>query len=135
MADFGFGTRIGFLEDPEIRCILETFHMHAVKLGVYEQWPNLDRVGVSSYIRWLLLKASPKVQRFDSWFRKFAENIIASDCDTRSGILAGIVEGVGTGKSAYGHTKEQVLAEGSFTIFTGKHRLDVVELLWTISLK
>lgn len=121
MADFGFGTRIGFLEDSETRYILEILHMHAVKLGIYEQWPNLTKIGIADYIGWILFKISSKAQRFDSWYHGFTEEIIANNCENRKGVLAQLVEGFGTGKSTFGHTKEQMLAEGSFTVFTGKH--------------
>ena len=120
MTEFSFGTRIGFLEDPTTRYILDILHLHAIKLGVYEQWPNLTSIGIPSYIRWILLKTSPKVQRFDSWFRKFADEIVTRNRDARHGILAHLVDGSGTGKSTSGHTREQMLAEGSFTIFTGE---------------
>ena len=120
MADFGFGTGIGFLEDPTTHYILDILHLHAVKLGVYEQWPNLTSIGISSYIRWILIKTSPKMQHFESWFRKFTDGIVTRNRDTSNGVLAHLVNGSRTGKSTSGHTKEQMLAEGSFTIFAGE---------------
>ena len=120
MADFGFGTRIGLLESEDSRFILDILRVHTIKLGVYEQWPQLSKIGIANVIGSFLRSMSPAVQRFESWYRSFTETAISNNRDTRNGILAPVVEGIGTGKSLSGHTKEQMLAEGLFTTFTGK---------------
>ena len=122
MSDFGFGTRIGLLENADIRFILEILQIHTIKLGVYEQWPRLSNMGIAKVIGSVLQAFSPAVQRFEEWYRDFTEKAITKNRDVRNGILAPVVQGIGTGKSLSGHTKEQMLAEGLFTTFTGKIR-------------
>ena len=120
MADFGFGSRIGLLENADIRFILEILQIHTVKLGVYEQWPFVSKIGIANFMGTVLYMSSPAVRRFVSWYQNFTENAIIDNRKSRKGILAPVVEGIGTGKSLSGHTKEQMLAEGLFTTFTGK---------------
>ena len=121
MADFGFGSRIGLLENADIRFILEILQIHTVKLGIYEQWPFISKIGIANVMGTVLYMSSPAVQRFVSWYQDFTENAISDNRKSRKGILAPVVEGIGTGKSISGHTKEQMLAEGLFTTFTGKN--------------
>ena len=121
MADFGFGSRIGLLENADIRFILEILQIHTVKLGVYEQWPFISKIGIANVMGTVLYMSSPAVRRFVSWYQNFTENAITDNRQSRKGILAPVVEGIGTGKSLSGHTKEQMLAEGLFTTFTGKN--------------
>ena len=121
MADFGFGSRIGLLENADIRFILEILQIHTVKLGVYEQWPFISKIGIANVMGAVLYMSSTAVQRFVSWYQNFTENAIADNRKSRKGILAPVVEGIGTGQSSSGHTKEQMLAEGLFTTFTGKN--------------
>ena len=121
MADFGFGSRIGLLENADIRFILEILQIHTVKLGVYEQWPFISKIGIANVMGTVLYMSSPAVRRFVSWYQNFTENAITDNRESRKGILAPVVEGIGTGKSLSGHTKEQMLAEGLFTTFTGKN--------------
>ena len=121
MADFGFGTRIGLLENADIRFILDILQIHTIKLGIYEQWPYLSNIGIANVMGIVLYMTSPAVQRFVSWYQSFTEKAIADNRKSRKGILAPVVEGIETGKSISGHTKEQMLAEGLFTTFTGKY--------------
>lgn len=121
MADFGFGTRIALLENADIRFILDILQIHTIKLGIFEQWPYLSKIGISNIVGIVLYMASPAVQRFVSWYQNFTEKAIADNRKSRKGILAPVVEGIGTGKSISGHTKEQMLAEGLFTTFTGRN--------------
>ena len=126
MADFGFGARIGLLEDADIRFILDILQIHTIKLGIFEQWPYLSKIGIANIMGIVLYVTSPAVQRFVSWYQTFTEKAIADNRKSRKGILAPVVEGIGTGKSISGHTKEQMLAEGLFTTFTGKnHELQI----------
>ena len=120
MADFGFGSRIGLLDNADTRFILEILQIHTVKLGVYEQWPFISKIGIANVMGTVLYMSSPAVRRFVSWYQNFTENAITDNRKSRKGILAPVVEGIGTGKSMSGHTKEQMLAEGLFTTFTGK---------------
>lgn len=118
MAAFGFGTKIGFLENPEIRYILDILHMHELKLGVYEQWPDLSRLGLGKLISRITPKVSKTAQRFNAWYQAFTENTITNNRDSRKGIFGPVVEGYDVEKPESGHTKAQMLAEGSFTLFT-----------------
>lgn len=119
LSDFGLGTRIGLLDSPENQFILRILHLHTVKLGVYEQWPALDRLGIADSISCVLSAISPTVKSFNKWYLQFTERPIKNNRDTTKGILGPLGEGMETGKSRSGHTREQMLAEISFAIFTG----------------
>ena len=122
MAEFGFGTKIGLLDNADHRFVLDILNIHAVKVGVYEQWPNLSKIGVANIIGHFLRAISPAVRRSDSWHQNFTEKVITRNRDARNGILAPLVEGLGTGKPLSGHGREQMLAEVLFTTFTGKNQ-------------
>ena len=121
MAEFGFGTRIGLLENADHRFILDIVNMHAIKIGVYEQWPHLSKIGVANVVGRFLRAISPTVRRSVLWHQDFTEKIITRNRDTRNGILAPLVEGIGRGKPLSGHGREQMLAEVLSTTFTGKN--------------
>ena len=121
MADFGYGTRIGLLEKPEIRYIIDILHMHELKLSIYEQWPALSKLGFGKIVSRITPKISPTAQRFSDWYQNFTQNAIRNNRDSRRGIFAPVVEGFEKETPDSRHTKEQMLAEGSFTLFTGKH--------------
>lgn len=121
MTDFGFGTRVGLLDSSEHHYILDLLHMHSVKFAIYEQWPSLSDVGIGSCISQLLPIASGAVLRFNSWYQSFMEKAISNNCEVGKGILAPIVQGPRTGKPMSSYTREQMLAEGSFITFTGRH--------------
>ena len=122
MAEFGFGTKIGLLDNADHRFVLDILNIHAVKVGVYEQWPHLSKIGVTNIIGHFLRAISPTVRRSDSWHQDFTEKVITRNRDARNGILAPLVEGIGTGKPLSGHGREQMLAEVLFTTFTGKNQ-------------
>ena len=118
MTDFGFGVPTRLLNKPGDRYILDLLQMHTTKLGVYEQWPNLNRIGLGRFISDLLTKASPAIQQFTQWHHDFIDHTIASNSDTARGILASVIQ-AGEGKNIKnGHNRAQMLAEGSFITFT-----------------
>lgn len=105
LSDFGLGTRIGLLDSPENRFILKILHLHIVKLGVYEQWPALDRLGIANSISRVLSAISPTVKSFNKWYLQFTERAIKNDRDTMKGILGPLAKGMETGKSRSGHPR------------------------------
>ena len=122
MAEFGFGTRIGLLQNPAIRYIIDILHMHELKLSVYEQWPALSKLGFGKLVSRITPKISPTAQRFSKWYQDFTQNAIRNNRDCRRGIFAPVIEGFDKETPESKHTKEQMLAEGSFTLFTGRCR-------------
>ena len=84
-------------------------------MALYQQDWHCERHGYYS----LHVFTSRPTLRF--LVQNFTENAIADNRKSRKGILAPVVEEIGTGKSISDHTKEQMLAEGLFTTFTGKN--------------
>lgn len=118
MVELGFGVDLGLLDKPEDRYILELLHMHTKKLGVFEQWPSLSRVGFGDFVRDLLQSTSSTIQKFGYWHRNFIDRAIAKNSHATCGILAPIIQsGVGMSNKS-GHNRPQMLAEGSFITFT-----------------
>lgn len=120
MSELGFGVRLGLLDNPGIRYILDMVNMHTLKLGVYEEWPDLDLMGIGNVISWLLSKTSPSVKRFNAWHHEFTEQLLKNNEKVKNGILAPIIRGPETTKAVRGHTKAQMIAEGSFVTLTGR---------------
>ena len=119
MAELSFGIQLRLLEQPEYHFILELLEIHTMKLGIYEQWPQLDMLGISGIVKTIFSRTSSS-QKFSAWHEKFITHAIENNSDQVNGILGPVVQS-GTGKKStkQGHDMPQMLAEGSFVTFTG----------------
>ena len=130
MTEVFFGIKINLLNDPQMRYIIDLLHMHTVKLGVYEQWPALNKTGLGGLVSWLLRTFSRKTQYFNSWHHELMEQAVANNVNAANGILAPVIQGAVSSKSEFSHSQAQMLAEGSFTTFTSQPAL-IISLIYS----
>jgi cytochrome P450 len=118
MSDFGFGISTNLLFDSARDFIFPTLHVHEKKIGLYEQLPTLNNLGIGKLIASVLLKVSPQAKRFAEWYESFLNKVVAANATESRGIFGPVIQsGLGRAKSP-GHNKAQMIAEGSFSVFS-----------------
>ncbi len=88
MSDFGFGISTNLLFDSARDFIFPTLHVHEKKMGLYEQLPTLNNLGIGKVIAEVLLKVSPQAKRFAEWYESFLNKAVAANATESRGIFA-----------------------------------------------
>ena len=123
MSDYGFGKRIGMMDNPSLRFIAEVLKMHTKKMAFYETWPQLTGVGIGSIVAKLLPMFSNTVQRFNEWHMGFAQGIIELNSSEPRGVYGSIVQNSREVNAKGTHGPMQSKLEGSFILNTSKYSL------------
>ena len=118
MAQLGFGQKIGLLEDPKTRFIVNAFDLYTMRTGFNEQWPELWQLGLERLLNFSL-KLMPGGSDFRRWREGFTDKAIDENGRAKRGIFSQLVRGTDQNSKAYRYTNPQMLAEGSFTLLVG----------------
>ncbi|KAK5636083.1 hypothetical protein RRF57_011795 [Xylaria bambusicola] len=118
MADFGFGIRTDLLCSPAREFVFPALHIHEKKMGLWEQLPTMNDIGIGSLVGYLFLLFSPRAKAFAQWYQGFLEQAIANNTPKSSGIFGPVIQsGMGLLENP-GHNYAQMIGEGSSSTFS-----------------
>ena len=118
MADFGLGLKTDLLRSSARDYVFPALHLHEKKMGLWEQWPILNDIGLGTMISRSLLAFSSKAKLFNKWYQRFIEQAVEENTSEIRGIFGPVIQsGQGTSKNP-GHNQAQMLAEGAFSTFS-----------------
>ena len=118
MADFGLGLETDLLHSSAKEYVFPALHMHEKKMGLWEQWPILNDIGLGTLISRVLLLTSPKTRLFNQWYQKFLEQAIEINAFQSQGIFGPVIQSGLGNLDKPGHNQAQMLAEGAFSTFS-----------------
>ena len=118
MADLGLGLRTNLLHDTARYYVFPALHLHEKKMGLWEQWPMLNDLGIGALASRGLLAFSPKARLFNNWYQRFIDEAVTKNTLESHGIFSPAIQS-GQGKlEKPGHNQAQMLAEGAFSTFS-----------------
>lgn len=118
MADFGLGLRTDLLRSPAREYVFPALHVHEKKMGLWEQWPVLNDIGLGNFVGRLLLIISPKAKLFNNWYQTFIEQAVQNNTSESRGIFGPVIQSGQGILEKPGHNQAQMLAEGAFSTFS-----------------
>lgn len=118
MADIGLGLKTNLLSSKDREFVFTALHVHEKKMGLWEQLPMLDRIGVSTAMSLAFYLISPKARCFASWYQGFLNEAISNNTHESRGIFGPVIQsGQGTLEKP-GHNYAQMIGEGAFSTFS-----------------
>lgn len=118
MADIGLGLRTDLLRTKDRDFVFPALHVHEKKMGLWEQLPSLERIGLGTATSLAYYLISPKARSFASWYQGFLDEAIANNANGSAGIFGPVIQsGQGTLEKP-GHNYAQMIGEGAFSTFS-----------------
>ncbi|OTA88155.1 hypothetical protein M434DRAFT_374900, partial [Hypoxylon sp. CO27-5] len=118
MADFALGLKTNLLCSSDREFVFPTLYIHEKKMGLWEQLPSLNNVGIGTLVGSLLVFVSPRAKRFTTWFQNFLDQAITNNTPEGRGIFGPIIQS-GQGMLKFpGHNRTQMIGEGAFSTFS-----------------
>ncbi|TGJ81757.1 hypothetical protein E0Z10_g7012 [Xylaria hypoxylon] len=118
MADFGLGLKTNLLQSPARDYVFPALHIHEKKMGLWEQLPILDDIGIGSFMSRVLLLISPEARLFGTWYQKFLEQAVSNNSDKNRGIFGPVIQSGQGLLDKPGHNHSQMIGEGAFSTFS-----------------
>ncbi|KAI1357426.1 benzoate 4-monooxygenase cytochrome P450 [Xylaria arbuscula] len=118
MADFGLGLKTDLLRSPARNYVFPALHIHEKKMGLLEQLPILDDIGIGAFISGLLLLISPEARLFHTWYQTFLEQAIRNNSGKDRGIFSPVIQSGEGLLDNPGHNYSQMIGEGAFSTFS-----------------
>ncbi|KAI1824019.1 benzoate 4-monooxygenase cytochrome P450 [Xylaria intraflava] len=118
MGDFGFGIKTNLLCSQAREFVFPALHVHEKKMGLWEQLPILNDLGIADVISRLFLLFSPRARAFAQWYQDFLGQAISNNTPKSNGIFGPVIQS-GQGLLANpGHNYAQMIGEGAFSTFS-----------------
>ncbi|KAI1203669.1 benzoate 4-monooxygenase cytochrome P450 [Nemania serpens] len=118
MADFGFGIKTDLLRSTAREFVFPALHIHEKKMGLWEQLPTMNNLGIGVVVSYLFPLFSPRARAFSQWYQGFLEQVIANNAPKSAGIFGPVIQsGLGLLENP-GHNYAQMIGEGSFSTFS-----------------
>lgn len=118
MSDFGLGLKPNLLRSSTRDFVFPALSIHEKKLGLWEQWPALNRIGLGPFAGLLLRSFSSKARLFNTWYQTLLEEAVTINTPNSQGIFGPAIQSGQGLLDKPGHNQIQMLAEGSFSIFS-----------------
>ncbi|KAI2601768.1 benzoate 4-monooxygenase cytochrome P450 [Hypoxylon sp. NC1633] len=118
MADFGLGLKTDLLRTSDRKFVLPALHAHEKKMGLWEQLPYLNDVGISHLAAYALLLVSARSRRFARWFQSFLDQAITNNVPESRGIFGPVIQSGHGILNVPGHNQAQMIGEGAFSTFS-----------------
>ncbi|KUI60902.1 Isotrichodermin C-15 hydroxylase [Cytospora mali] len=118
MAEFGLGLKTDLLRSPAREFVFPALHVHEKKMGLWEQLPLLNDLGLGNMASRLLLHISPNAKLFAKWYQAFLDQAITNNTKESRGIFGPVIQ---SGKGVLdkpGHNQAQMIGEGAFSTFS-----------------
>ncbi|KAF2726593.1 benzoate 4-monooxygenase cytochrome P450 [Polyplosphaeria fusca] len=118
MAEFGLGLKTNLLRSQARDYVFPALHVHEKKMGLWEQLPILDNIGVGTLISRFLPLVSNEAKSFTDWYQTFVSEAISTNSSESRGIFGPVIQS-GLGKlEKPGHNFAQMIGEGAFSTFS-----------------
>jgi len=118
MSDFGLGIKTNLLRDPARDYVFPALHTHEKKMGLWEQLPLLNDLGVGNFVSWVLPLIYPKANQFASWFQHFLDQALATNATQSQGIFGTVMLSGHGNLEKPGHNWANMIGEGAFSTFS-----------------
>lgn len=118
MADLGLGVKTDLLQSPAREFVLPALHVHERKMGLWEQLPILNDLGIGNLVSYLLLRTSSHARLFAEWYQTFLDQAIADNTTESRGIFGPVIQSGQGVLDKPGHNKAQMIGEASFSTFS-----------------
>lgn len=118
MADFGLGLKTDLLRSSARDFIFPALHIHEKKMGLWEQLPMLNNIGIGTFVGTVFPLVSSQANRFSKWYQDFLDLAVTTNTHESHGIFGPVIQsGQGRLKNP-GHNREQMITEGAFSTFS-----------------
>lgn len=117
IAEIGFGHQLGLLDGPGRRYLVGVFEWCTFRIGFYEQWPGLAKLGLENIAAYAMPGTSKIAKDFCIWRGDFMNSAMAGKTISSNGLFAQISEASNDG-IAYSHSR--LFAERSTLLIVGK---------------
>ncbi|KAF2794311.1 benzoate 4-monooxygenase cytochrome P450 [Melanomma pulvis-pyrius CBS 109.77] len=118
MADFGLGLQTDLLRSPAREFVFPALHVHEKKMGLWEQLPILNDLGIGHFVSRVLLFVSPEAKLFSDWYNNFLDEAIRNNTFQSRGIFAPVIQSGQGLLEKPGHNRAQMIGEGAFSTFS-----------------
>ena len=118
MADFGLGLKTNLLRSPAKDYVFPALHVHEKKMGLWEQLPILNDIGIGDAVSRVLLFLSPKAKLFADWYSVFLNEAITNNTAKSRGIFGPVIQSGQGLLEKPGHNYAQMIGEGAFSTFS-----------------
>jgi hypothetical protein len=118
MADFGLGLKTDLLRSPAREYVFPALHVHEKKMGLWEQLPILNDVGIGDFISWLVPLISPKANQFANWYSAFLDEALTNNATKPQGIFGPVIQSGHGNLERPGHNYANMIGEGAFSTFS-----------------
>ena len=112
------GLKTNLLCDSARDYVFPALHTHEKKMGLWEQLPILDDLGISKFVGWVLPLLYPKANQFTSWFQSFLDKALANNAIQSNGIFGPIIQSGHGSLEKPGHNWANMIGEGAFSTFS-----------------
>lgn len=118
MAEFGLGLKKDLLRSPARDFVFPALHVHEKKMGLWEQLPILNDLGIGNMVSRLLLSVSPNAKRFAKWYETFLHQALDNNTTESCGIFGPVIQSGQGVLDKPGHNRAQMIGEGAFSTFS-----------------
>jgi hypothetical protein len=118
MSDFGLRIRTNLLRDKARDFVFSALHVHEKKMGLWEQLPVLNDLGLGEFINWIFPLVSPEADQFAKWFQKFVDEALATNAIKSEGIFGPVIQSGHGNLDKPGHNWANMIGEGAFSTFS-----------------
>ncbi|KAL9013516.1 MAG: hypothetical protein Q9173_001792 [Seirophora scorigena] len=117
MGDFGFGQKIGMMDDPSLGFILNILQKYSWRMGFYHQFPQLSSLNLESVTSFFLQRTEVG-RKWDRWSTEFSSAIKNASNRNDRGRFSIVLDSKDpqTGTSP---PERELWAEGSFMMLAG----------------
>ncbi|RCI16290.1 hypothetical protein L249_1855 [Ophiocordyceps polyrhachis-furcata BCC 54312] len=116
MADFGLGIETNLLRSSDRDFVFPPLHFHEKKLGLWEQLPALNNVGLGILVSAAYPVVSPKARRFYKWCLDFLDRASERNRSESRGIFGPVIQSGHGNLSPAGHNRAQMMGESFFSV-------------------
>ena len=118
MGEFGFGQKIGMLTDLNLNFVLEVLRAYSWRMGVYEQYPQLNNLQLEALAS-LLQYGTELGRMWEKWSATLSSTILDRENGKSKGRFSIVLESQdpSTKKSP---PMQELLADGCFLMLAGK---------------
>ena len=117
IAELGFGHQLGLLDDPDRRYLVNLFEWCTFRIGFYEQWPGLAKLGLENVAAYFMPGASKTAGDFRHWRDDFMRSVTNEETISKDGLFSHLSEPSNKGMI---YSNARLFAEGSTLLIVGK---------------
>ena len=88
IAELGFGHQLGLLDDSGRRYLVDIYEWCTFRIGFYEQWPDLAKLGLENIAVYVMTGASKTARDFRIWRDDFMGSVMAGKKVSSIGLFA-----------------------------------------------